>query len=416
MKDEIISFPRTGMRLWQIAKKIRPQKKSIREKGGSFLGYPHTTPLPIGIRAYKNFIRYNSNHVGTLTRLECGMTYTRQMEVEVIQMLGELYGDNNVDGYMTSGGTEGNIYGCWLGYRYLSDMNESKVALITSTIVHQSIDKAVSIQRIEEYIKVPLDSHYQIDIEKFGEAVCHCIQKGISNILFVATSGYTVTGTQDNLERIEQKIEDLKRSHAFQIYIHIDAAIGGLVFPFLDNKTKYFTNQYVQSVTVDPHKMGYVPLSAGVFLCRKGLQKHVEIPINYVEGKADDTLTGSRNATSAVATWAVIHKLGYEVFRKNLEELLILKEETIKLFKKSELIYVFEDSQINMICFTLKNGKRKLPREVEVKYGLDLFPLPYKGNSIYCYKIYFMPHTTMKTIKKLYKDINKYTFEWLRTG
>lgn len=81
-------------------------------------------------------------------------------------------------------------------------------------------------------------------------------------------------------------------SHAFQIYIHIDAAIGGLVFPFLDNKTKYFTNQYVQSVTVDPHKMGYVPLSAGVFLCRKGLQKHVEIPINYVEGKVDDTLTG----------------------------------------------------------------------------------------------------------------------------
>lgn len=53
----------------------------------------------------------------------------------------------------------------------------------------------------------------------------------------------------------------------------------------------------------------------------------------------------------------------------------------------------------------------KLPREVEVKYGLDLFPLPYEGNRIHCYKIYFMPHTTMKTIKKLYEDINKYAFE-----
>lgn len=36
MKDEIISFPRTGMRLWQIAKKIRPQKKIHSRKRRKF--------------------------------------------------------------------------------------------------------------------------------------------------------------------------------------------------------------------------------------------------------------------------------------------------------------------------------------------------------------------------------------------
>ncbi len=407
MDKQLSFFPNNGMNYFKLRGKIKPISKSNREIGGNYIGYPHTTPLPIAIKAYKNFIRYNSNLVGTSTRIEGNVTYTRKLETDVIKMFGELYGDDNVDGYVSSGGTEGNIFGTWLGCNYLKNMTNSEVGVITSELVHQSIDKAISLQNIKYYKKVPLTDSFQIDVNKLMNGIKEFIEQGIINIILVVTSGYTVTGTQDDLLLIEKKIDELKRKEKFNIYMHVDASIGGLIFPFIEQEhSRYLENKYVKSVTVDPHKMGYVPLTAGVFLCKKGLQNLLKVKINYVEEKYDDTLTGSRNALSVVAIWAVINKLGFYGFQKAIDNLLSMKKKIVRLFESNKYFYVFPQSKINMICFTIRNGNFKLSKEIEKKYGLDLFSISYQNEKIECYKIYIMPHLTIKTIRRFLLDIS----------
>mgnify|MGYP000075562783 FL=1 len=94
-----------------------------------FLGYPQSTPHPLGVEILAKYIQYNENHVGTFTNKNMQLNMTRQLEKELIEMMGQLYGDEDVDGYVTSGGTEGNIMGIWIARNFLED----NVCLIKQT-------------------------------------------------------------------------------------------------------------------------------------------------------------------------------------------------------------------------------------------------------------------------------------------
>lgn len=400
-------FPKSQRNEEFINKIISPKNKPPRSEGGLFLGYPHTTPLKIAIKAYSNYLEYNSNHVGTVTRLNQKLTNSRQLEKEVIEMLGDLYGDKNIDGYINSGSSEGNILATWIGKNYLCKQANSKVAVLTSELSHHSIDKAININSIEKFVKISVDDNFKIRIQKLELEILKLLSSDIKNCIIVLTSGYTCTGTSDSIEEVGKLIDKLKREYDFNVYIHIDAAIGGFVYPFISGFYKYFMNEHVKSVTVDPHKMGYAPMSTGVFLCRKNLQTYIETPINYVEGKNDDTLIGSRNGASAVATWAVINYLGIKGFRDKINYLMKLKEDLIALLEDNKNINIISKSEINMVCFSfcgLKYGR--LPKYIEKKYTLDQFTLKCNNKVTYCYKIYIMPHVTQEVLKELAYDLS----------
>ena len=52
-----------------------------------------------------------------------------------------------------------------------------------------------------------------------------------------------MTGTIDNVEEINYLLQELEKQYNIKFYIHVDAAIGGLVFPFISDSEfafKYF--------------------------------------------------------------------------------------------------------------------------------------------------------------------------------
>lgn len=395
------SFPLTGIPLEDIKKQLKVPNDYISEDS-VFLGYPQSMPHPLGVEIFTEYLSYNENHVGVFTNTDKVQNISRQLEKELIEMMGQLYGDINIDGYVTSGGTEGNIMGVWIARNYF----EGNICLFKTELTHQSIEKACNIMKILDVSDIPYTENYQMDIDCLKESIIKKIDSGVLNFIVVCTAGYTMTGTKDSVVDIDHMLQTLSEKYKANFYIHVDAAIGGLVFPFISNEEFAFACKYVYSLSVDPHKMGYIPFSAGIFMCRQGMQKYIEIPIKYAKKVMDKTLINSRNAAAAVACWGVFNYLGKSGFSAKLHQLILVKEYLIKKLEKSNLAEIISDPGTNMLCvhFLNRNGGC-LPEIIEKKYVLDGFYLFYKCQKIMCYKIYIMPHVTQGALDHFVNDL-----------
>ncbi len=400
-------FPKNGIGLDLINKQLLSGRTCLtRERGGAFLGFPHTSPHPIAIKAYKSYLKYNTNHVGIFTNTTDSLNPSRNMEKSFIEMLGDLYGDANVDGYITSGGTEGNIMGVWLGKNYLNKKIEGQITLMKTYLTHNSITKACNINSIHNIVEIPVCSDFTMDLNGLRKQIDITISENVKKIIIIATVGYTTTGTCDHIEGIHEIIQQYLHDKDMNIYLHIDAAIGGLVYPFCNNKAFGFEYSSVKSITVDPHKMGYTPFSSGVFLCREGFLDYVSTPIQYSENVMDRTLVSSRNGAAAVACWATFSYLGFSGFKLKLDRLIRLKKYLVKGLMKYGGVSIISDPGTNMVCIHFKSmSNGLLPQYIEKKYTLDSFRLQVDSNLINCYKIYIMPHVTKKVIDGFISDI-----------
>ncbi len=406
MLEKRWSFPANGLSMEKIKEYMVPGKNyDCLDNGRVFLGYPQTTPHPIAIETYKNYLEYNDNHVGTFSNNDADLNITRRMEKQFIEMLGDLYGDIEVDGYVTSGGTEGNIMGVWIGRNYLGGGTDN-ICLIKTYLTHQSIDKACSLNNIKNIVEIPYNHNFEMDTNVLIKEIDFQIKSGRNRIIIVATVGYTMTGTSDSIAEIDRIIQDYSTNKDVSFYLHVDAAIGGLVYPFCNKEPFAFQYASVKSLTVDPHKMGYVPFSAGVFLCRRNLQDYVAIPIKYAKTVMDKTLVSSRSAAAAATCWTTFNYLGISGFEKRIRKLISMKEYLVENLLAEKLAVLISDPGTNMVCLhfdSLPEGL--LPEWIEKKYTLDGFKLKHKEEMIVCYKAYIMPHVTKEAVLQFVGDI-----------
>ncbi|GAB4506896.1 MAG: hypothetical protein Fur0017_31490 [Anaerolineales bacterium] len=127
------------------------------------LGFPGTYPHELALKTFAIFSELNPNNIGTHTHLDKSVKPERggerkafygvnQLERQVIYMLGDLLGvknpvEKNIDGYITSGGTEANLMGLWVGRNKLcGDVRDvveySEICVIAALSAHYSIHKA----------------------------------------------------------------------------------------------------------------------------------------------------------------------------------------------------------------------------------------------------------------------------------
>lgn len=399
-------FPEKGVEDEAILQALKPGSSS-RNQGGTFMGYPQTTPHAVAIEAYLSYMEYNTNHVGVFTNSNRQLTASQKMESEVIAMLGDLYGLNEADGYITSGGTEGNILGVWIARNYFS-AQKNTVALMQSCLTHESIQKAVDLTMISHVEEIALeDCHFRMDTRRLEEAIDNLISHQIYHAIIIATAGYTLTGTSDDIREINEIVIKFNKQYGFQGWIHIDAAIGGMVLPFREQEnTRWFECEHVMSMTVDPHKMGYIPYSAGVFMGRKNVLSWIERNNQFSKTHVSNTLIGSRNGAAAAACWAMFQHLGYSGYKGILDDLISKKEYLLGKLLQKHIAEVISNPETNMCCLSFNSFSNcLLPGRLEQKYATRAFSIQYRGSVINCYKLYIMPHISYATLDMLYEDI-----------
>ncbi|MDO9097592.1 MAG: tyrosine decarboxylase MfnA [Candidatus Methanoperedens sp.] len=254
-----------------------------------------TRPHPIAVKAHMQFIASNMGDFGLFTG-------TRELESKVINMMGSLMGDPNACGYITTGGTESNIQAMRTA-RNLSKKNHPNIVVPASA--HFSFDKISDLLGIE-LRKASLDSEFKVDVDSVNALIDY------NTIALVGIAGSTEFGQVDPIDKLA------KIALSKNLFLHVDAAFGGFVIPFLDKKYDFdFSEKGVTSITSDPHKMGLSTIPAGGLLFREeACLLPLEIDTPYLTIRKQHSLAGTRSGAAVAAAYAVMMHLGVDGYRK----------------------------------------------------------------------------------------------------
>src|SRR3954464_11907027 len=138
-----------------------------------------------------------------------------------------------------------------------------------------------------------------------------------------AVLGTTFTGHADDITGINAYLVSLKHDKGLDVPLHIDAASGGFVWPFLYPESAWdFRLEQVRSINVSGHKFGLVYPGIGwvIFRERADLAEDLVFYENYL-GKTDATFTLNFSTGSAMvlAQYFNLIRFGHEGYRYIME-------------------------------------------------------------------------------------------------
>jgi tyrosine decarboxylase/aspartate 1-decarboxylase len=272
-----------------------------------------TMPHPIAVKAHMKFIQSNMGDFGLFSG-------TRELEEKVIKIMGGMLGDAKACGYVTTGGTESNIQALRTA-RNLSKKMHPNVVVPASA--HFSFDKIADLLRIE-IRKASLDEEFKVDIDSVKALIDE------NTIALVGIAGSTEFGQIDPINELAEV------ALSNNLFLHVDAAFGGFVIPFLDKKYDFdFSVKGVTSITADPHKMGLSTIPAGGLLFRdEACLLPLEIDTPYLTVRAQHSLAGTRSGAAVAAAYAVMVHLGIEGYKKIVGRCIKMTRRLVKGVKE----------------------------------------------------------------------------------
>ncbi len=289
---------------------------------------------------------------------------TAEIEQRCIRMLADLY---NAPGETTGARTQGSSEAIMLGALSLKwkwkerREAESKPVdgpnLVFGGDVHVVWEKFCRYFDVEPRI-VPLQpGKYTIGPEDVEPHVDE------NTIGVAAVLGTTFTGHRDDIVGINELLVGLKGERGLDVPLHVDAASGGFVWPFLYPDSEWdFRLEQVRSINVSGHKFGLVYPGIGwlIFREKADLAEDLVFYENYL-GKTDATFTlnFSTGAAMVLAQYYNLVRFGRRGYRYVMETMqgnaraLAGKLEAMGHF---ELIGA-EEEQLPLVAFKLAGDR-----------------------------------------------------------
>jgi glutamate decarboxylase len=147
-------------------------------------------------------------------------------------------------------------------------------------------------------------------------AVAHCDEATIG---VVAILGSTYDGSYEPVAEIAGALDQLVETSGLDIGIHVDAASGGFIAPFLDPDLVWdFRLPRVQSINASGHKFGLVYPGVGWALWRDAaaLPEELVFKVDYLGGEMPTfTLNFSRPGAQVVGQYYNFLRLGTDGYR-----------------------------------------------------------------------------------------------------
>lgn len=334
-------------------------------------------PLKEAVEAYQMFIETNALDSEIFPSVQ-------RLEEEVIEIIGKLFSNPEAGGYITSGGTEGNIFSLWLA-RKVKEGNK----VIAPRSVHYSIDKACDLQKLE-LVHTNLDDRYKAEVEDIKENLDR------KTLAIVATAGTSALGKVDPIPAIAEIASDAN------CFLHIDGSFGGFLLPFVKDPPNWnFEIDHVSSISADPHKMGLAPIPTGAMLVQE--EKWLELlerDISCLSEKSF-TLLGSRPGGSIAAIWAALKSLGVQGYQNIAKKCMKLTAQLVKGIQRIDGLKLITEPELNLVAFrsisTNTSKIKTLLRERGWLVGLNDWP-----KSI---RTIIMPHHSEKHVNSFLSDL-----------
>ena len=295
--------------------------RGVEELADTLIGYPcsqdfdHTNLSP--------FLRYAMNNVGDPFGQSIYRENTFEFEREVVAFFQKhLHApEGQTWGYVTSGGTEGNLYGLYLGRELFPDG-----VVYYSEHTHYSVAKIVRVLGARS-IMIRGRADGEMDYDDLYETLK--LRRDVPPII-MANIGTTMHGAVDSLKTIRAMLADLAIT---RYYIHADAALSGMILPWVEDPQPFGFEAGVDSVAVSGHKFIGSPIPCGVVLALRRNVDRVARSVEYV-GCMDTTIAGSRNALNPLILWTAIQRWGEEGLRRRAQRSLEMAEYAVGRFRQ----------------------------------------------------------------------------------
>lgn len=289
--------------------------------------------------------------------------------------------------------------------------------LIVPQTKHYSWVKATDIFGIgsDNLIEVPVDDEYHMDVDKLKATIEKCAADKRPIMGVVAVTGTTEEGAVDKINEIQALREEFAEK-GINFYFHIDAAYGGYsralyldengdfmeydefkrrafeegVFKYdTDYPSKELYESYkafpvADSITIDPHKMGFVPYAAGGIAIKDDTILDLIAQVApYVFEKSGHgpseigsvILEGSKAGAAAAAVYAShetipLNITGYgQIIGRGIEAARLLTQKILdtKTIKAGDVEYEVQplclDPDFNIVCFAFNpKGNKDLAK------------------------------------------------------
>jgi glutamate decarboxylase len=199
-----------------------------------------------------------------------------------------------------------------------------------------------------KYTIGPDDVHDHIDENTIGVA---------------AVLGTTFTGHKDDIAGINDLLVRIKGERGLDVPLHVDAASGGFVWPFLYPDSAWdFRLEQVRSINVSGHKFGLVYPGIGwlVFRETSDLAPELVFEENYL-GKTDSTFTlnfstGSAMVLAQYYNFVRYGRPGYTYIMRAMQENARMLAEKLRDLGTFELIGEGEE-QLPLVAFRLAESQ-----------------------------------------------------------
>ena len=370
-----------------ILKKLDKYKnKDFTFSSGKIIGSMCTQPHEISTKAYIKFLDTNLGD----PELFPG---TNEIEIALKKyILKLLNAPKTARGITVSGGTEGNITAMWLA-KELTKKNE----IILSKSAHFSFKKIASLIDMK-LITIPLTKNYVIDINKIKNKI------NDNTAAIIGIAGSTELGTIDSIPQLSDiSLEE-------NIFLHVDAAFGGFIIPFLKNLNYEVTDfdfklKGVNSISIDAHKMGYSAIPLGLLaVSKKNWLDKISVESHCINSKRQTGILGTRSGGPVAAAYAVTKFLGKKGYTKLIENCM-----NLTIYVESEInkigLELITKPTMNVLGIKIKNLDEVYKKLSDLGWKVN------KIDRISCLRIVVMPHISKKSIDEFIPILKKVCME-----
>ena len=311
---------------------------------------------------------------------------TKEIEDHLISMISDLFhAPPGAGGRIVSGGTEGNM----LAVVIAKNLSRGK-ELVVPDHVHFSFQKIAKIMDIK--LRVIETKNHVMDV--------NTLSKNITNntLAVVAVAGTTELGLIDPIPEISDICYDEN------IFLHVDAAFGGFIIPFLKdlgyNLPDFdFQLKGVCSLSADGHKMGGCAIPLGFLLARKEKWfREIGVETPYVSTDYQSTILGTRSGAPVAYGYAKLRLLGKEGYIEQAKRCMELTNYAKEKLKEQGFD-LFTEPTLNVIAVRVKN----LDAVVKKLYSMGWSVNPIRRFS--SFRLVIMPHLEKETIDRFIEDL-----------
>jgi aromatic-L-amino-acid decarboxylase len=224
---------------------------------------------------------------------------------------------------------------------------------------HSSVEKAVKIAGIgkNNLVKIGVKDDFSMDPEELRIAIGNDLKNGFIPCCVVATIGTTGPTSIDPIKAIGEICS------SFNIWLHVDAALGGTALILPEYQWMLEGKEYIDSFVFNPHKWMFTNFDCSAFFIKDvgSLLKTFEILPEYLNTRTRGKVNDYRDwgvplgrRFRALKLWSVIRSFGIHGLQEKIRYHISLARNLAEKISEEKDFEVVAPVILNTVCFRYK--------------------------------------------------------------